>query len=88
MKKMLIAVSVLLSLSLLCGCGLVRKTAKGRNAKIDFTGTAHVSFYPVCPECDHVSPCCSVDISDGEYEEGTYMCEKCYEIYEILIDRR
>lgn len=88
MKKFNIILAIGLSLCMLCvGCA-IRKTAKGKNAKIDYTGTASVSFYPVCPECNHISTRCSVNISDGEYETGAYACEKCYEVYEITIDRR
>lgn len=72
---------------ILTGC-LFKKSAKSKNAKINYTGTATVSFYPVCPECDHISPLLTVNVSDGEYKEGTYVCENCYEVYEILIDRR
>lgn len=88
MKKFIAIVAVVLSLSILCTGCLFGKTAEGTNAKINYTGEASVSFYPVCPKCDHVSPLCSVNISDGEYEEGSYVCEKCVEVYTILIDRR
>lgn len=89
MKKMIAVLAVVLSVCLLtASCGIIRKTATGKNAKVDYTGEASVSFYPVCPECNHVSPRCYVNISDGEYVEDTYICEKCYEVYEITIDRR
>lgn len=87
MKKWIsVMVAVALTCAIFTGC--IRETASGKNAQIDYTGTASVSFYPVCPECDHVSPECSVNISDGEYEEGSYMCEKRYAVYTITIDRR
>ena len=61
MKKFNIILAIGLSLCMLCvGCA-IRKTAKGKNAKIDYTGTASVSFYPVCPECNHISTRCSVN---------------------------
>ena len=88
MKKLGLVVVVMLTLCVLCTGCLFKKTAKATNAKINYTGTASVSFYPVCPACKHVSPLSSVDISDGEYEEGAYMCEKCFEVYTIKIDRR
>jgi len=88
MKKLRIILSLVVCLCIICTGCLFKDTAKGKNAKIDYTGTAHVSFYPVCPECGHISPRLSVNISDGEYEEGSYACEECYEVYVILIDRR
>ena len=88
MKRFALIIAVILSLCLLyTGCA-IRKTAKGTNAKIDYTGEASVSFYPVCPECNHVSPISYVNLSDGEHDDFTYMCEKCYEVYTIKIDRR
>ena len=88
MKKINAVISVVLLLCLLCTGCIFRKTAKGRNARIDYTGEATVSFYPVCPDCDHVSPISYINISDGEHGKITHMCEKCYEIYTIIIDRR
>ena len=88
MKKTVSLIALILSLCILCTGCIFKKSAKGKNAKIQYTGTASVSFYPVCPECNHVSPLCSVNISDGEYDEGSYMCEECYEVYIIQIDRR
>lgn len=90
MKKRICFIALLLCLSLICtGCLFqFKKSAKGKNVKINYTGTANVEFYPVCPECDHVSPLRTANISDGEYQEGSHACENCYEIYEISIDRR
>lgn len=88
MKKTVSLIALILSLCILCTGCIFKKSAKGKNAKIQYTGTASVSFYPVCPECNHVSPLRSVNISDGEYDEGSYMCEECYEVYIIQIDRR
>jgi hypothetical protein len=87
MKKFLAIIAIILSLTVLCS-GCFRKTAKGKNARINYTGTASVTFYPVCPKCGHVSPLLSLNLSDGEHEQGTYVCEKCWEVYTILIDRR
>ena len=88
MKKINAVISVALLLCLLCTGCVFKETAKGRNAKIDYTGEAVVSFYPVCPKCDHVSPRSNINVSNGEHIETVYMCEKCYEIYTITIDRR
>ena len=88
MKKCHMIIPLFLCLCLICTGCLFKKTAKGTNAKINYTGTASVSFYPVCPNCDHISPLRSVNISDGEYEEGAHACEKCYEVYIVRIDRR
>lgn len=79
---MLLSVSILFS-----GC-LFKKTAKGTNIKVNYTGTASVSFYPVCPACKHVSPSKSANVSDGEQLEAVYACENCYEVYKITIDRK
>lgn len=87
MKKIIIFVATILSLTILC-TGCFRETAKGKNAKIDYTAEAYVGCYPVCPECNHISPECYFNISDGEYGESSYVCEKCYEVYTITIDRR
>ena len=88
MKRLRMILPLILCLGIiLTGC-LFKKSAKGTNAKINYTGTATVSFYPVCPECEHISPLLTVNVSDGEYKEGNYVCETCYEVYEILIDRR
>ena len=87
MRKFITLVAVILSLAIVC-TGCFRKTAKGRNAKVDYTGEASVGFYPVCPECDHISPISYINISDGEYSETSHICEKCYEVYTITIDRR
>lgn len=88
MKRRHAVVLILLLMCVLCtGCA-IRKTAKGKNVKVDYTGTATVSFYPVCPQCDHVSPRCTANISDGEHAQRTYICEKCNEVYMISIDRR
>ena len=88
MKRLAAFIIVILSLCLLCSSCAIRKTAKGTNAKIDYTAEAYVSFYPVCPECNHVSPISYVNLSDGEHGSTTHMCEKCYEVYTIKIDRR
>ena len=88
MKKLRVVVVLMVCVCLLfTGC-IFKKTAKGKNAKINYTGTASVSFYPVCPNCNHVSPLRTANISDGEFEEGSHMCEECYEVYIISIDRR
>lgn len=88
MKKfsLLIALSLTIAI-LLSGC-IFKKTAKGNNIKVDYTGTASVSFYPVCPACKHVSPSKSANVSDGEQLETVYACENCYEVYKITIDRK
>lgn len=86
MKKFVAFVAIILAFAVF-STGCFRKTAKGKNAKIDYTGTASVSFYPVCPKCDHVSPYMSVNVSDGEQLEGAYICEKCEHTYTIVIDR-
>lgn len=89
MKKVTAIIWIVLAVVLLCRFGCeTEKNAKGTNAKINYTGPASVSFYPVCPECDHVSPYSSVNISDGEHGEYIYTCENCWEVYEITIDRR
>lgn len=88
MKKLSAFIAIILSLCILCTGCIFKKSAKGKNAKVDYTGTASVSFYPVCPACDHVSPLRSVNVSDGEFKEGSHMCEECYEVYIIQIDRR
>ena len=88
MKKISAIIVVILSVCILCTGCIFKKTAKGQNAKIDYTGTASVSFYPVCPACNHVSPRISVNISDGEHTEGSYVCESCSNVYIITIDRR
>ncbi len=88
MKRIFSVSAMILVLCILCTGCIFKKTAKGKNAEINYTGKSSVSFYPVCPECGHVSPLCYANISDGEYEKGVYTCEKCYEMYEIIIDRR
>lgn len=88
MKKVISIIAMILTLCILCTGCIFKKSAKGKNAEINYTGKASVSFYPVCPECGHVSPLYSVNISDGEYEKCLHTCEKCYEMYEIIIDRR
>lgn len=88
MKKIRALVCLMICICLICTGCIFKKSAKGKNAKINYTGTASVSFYPVCPKCDHVSPLRTANISDGEYESGYHSCEECYEIYEITIDRR
>lgn len=89
MKKLNAIIALVLSLCILfTGCSIFKETAKGKNVKVDYTGTDHVSFYPICPKCDHVSLLRSANISDGEYQEGTHICEACNEIYEVSIDRR
>lgn len=89
MKKLIAVTVVALCMSLLfVGCDIFHKSASAKNAKVDYTGEASVGFYPVCPECNHVSPKSYVNISDGEQEEFSYLCEECYELYMITIDRK
>lgn len=88
MKKRILITAIIVCLCILCTGCLFKETAKGENVKIEYTGTADVSFYPVCPSCDHISSLRSANISDGEYKEGTHICENCYEVYTISIDRR
>jgi len=87
MKKLIALIAIVLSLAILC-TGCLRKTAKGKNVKVDYTGTSSVGFYPVCPECKHISPMQYANVSDGEQKQGSHMCENCYEVYIITIDRR
>ena len=87
MRKRSIAVNLLVLSLVLTGC-IFQPSAKGENVKVDYTGTASVAIYPVCPNCNHVSPIRYVNVSDGEYARGTHVCESCYEVYEITVDRR
>ena len=88
MKKFCKILALVLCLSIcFTGC-LFKKRAKGENAKIDYTGEASVYYYPVCPECGHVSEKRAANLSDGEYGRTPHTCERCYETYVIEIDRR
>lgn len=63
------------------------ESAKGKNVKISTCSDSHVYFKPVCPECGHISGMYSVNLSSGEKHSTNHICEQCYEVYEITIER-
>jgi len=72
-----------------CLSGCDSKGASGENVKIDSTLPDSVMYYPVCPECDHISPMTFKNISEGDEDEYSFynICEKCDHMYEYTIQR-
>lgn len=60
----------------------------GTNIKVELTNDSSVQFKPVCPKCGHISNLYSINLSSGESHSTIHMCETCYEIYDITIDRK
>lgn len=90
MKKFL---SILVCTCMLCtfaGCIFDddKNSASGKNIKVYSETESTVFFYPVCPDCGHVSPMYSVDISKGEEHSTVHVCETCFEVYDVSIDRK
>lgn len=85
--KSIALVSILVLIVALVGCG---KDTSVKNVKIDSLLPDCVTYYPVCPECDHVSPLTMKYISEGDEKEykGKHMCEECFEYYDISIKRK
>lgn len=61
--------------------------ADGINIKVYRESESTVYFYPVCPKCDHVSEMYEVNISKGEEHKTAHMCEKCFSVYDVEINR-
>lgn len=86
MKKLLFSLSLILLL-LFSACSPFHWEADGTNVKIYSEDEATVYFYPVCPDCGHVSPMYSVNLSSGESHETFHQCESCWGLYDVIIHR-
>lgn len=84
--KSIALISIFIMIFSLCGCG---SGASGKNVKIDSVLPDCVTYYPVCPKCDHVSSLTMKNLSEGDEQEykGNHMCEMCFEYYEITLKR-
>jgi len=95
MRKRLLSKFLLFSLcfvilfTMLCMSGCVGNAVSGENVKIDYALPDSVTFYPVYPDCDHISPLTYKNISEGDEDEYSFynICEKCDHMYEYTIKR-
>ena len=91
MKKFIlyfvIAFVAIYGISTLIADKSIKGGARGENIKVISATEATVTFYPVCPDCDHVSSPCSTNLSKGESHSTIHVCEKCGSVYDITIKR-
>ncbi len=85
--RTIITVGIVLLLTFIIYKAIFTPKADGVNIKVYSESDSTVYFYPVCPDCDHVSEMYEVNISKGESHKTAHMCEKCFSVYDVEIER-
>ena len=57
------------------------------NGKVEYASEASVTFRPVCPKCDHIHSMYSKNISAGEEQSGSVICENCNDIFNVTVKK-
>lgn len=83
MKKLLAGILLLTMLFCLVGCSGV----KSQNITGITTTDNMIYFEPKCPDCNHISRTKMLNLCEGENYKGTYQCEECFHLYDIVIER-
>ena len=85
----IVALGVLVVVCLLVLKSCFTPKVSGENFVDGYTGGPDVvNVYPKCPECDHVYPLYSINLSSGEDFETTFICDGCGEIFDVIVERK
>ena len=57
------------------------------NGNVEYASEASVTFRPVCPKCDHIHSMYSKNISAGEEQSGSVICENCNHIFIVTVKK-